>query len=213
MGINDVGGALAIVLGAQFTIRAVAMLARPRRSGARSEPGGPWAGLLTGSGFLLIGVLYFIYPRFPHGTRLGWIALALLGAGLILMVVSSAGSFRSPGRVRRLGPISTHTLDLSSLEPSSPDLPGPGPAVTPDARTAALIERIKNVRFSTVRLVPGYDEQEVDCYLDKLVALLSENGQLDRSELHDIHFSRTRIRPGYAMPDVDTFLAEVAQAA
>jgi DivIVA domain-containing protein len=54
--------------------------------------------------------------------------------------------------------------------------------------------------------------QEVDVFLDKLVANLSQNGRVDRSELSDARFSRTRIRPGYAMPDVDTFLEEVAQA-
>ena len=85
-------------------------------------------------------------------------------------------------------------------------------AITLDAGTAGLIERIKNVRFSTTRLAPGYDEEEVDTFLDKLVAALSGDGQLDRSELRTVRFSTTRLRPGYAMPDVDTFLGEVTQA-
>jgi DivIVA domain-containing protein len=91
-------------------------------------------------------------------------------------------------------------------------VPGPGPAIAPDAGTAGLVERIKNVRFGTVRLAPGYDEEEVDVFLDTLVAALGGDGQLDRSELRDARFKTTRIRPGYAMPDVDTFLDEVAHA-
>jgi DivIVA domain-containing protein len=91
-------------------------------------------------------------------------------------------------------------------------MPDPGPAIPLDARTTALIERIKTVRFSTTRLSPGYDEEEVDVFLDKLVAALSRDGQIDRSELRDVRFSRTRLRPGYVFTDVDAFLEEVAQA-
>jgi DivIVA domain-containing protein len=91
-------------------------------------------------------------------------------------------------------------------------MPGRGPASAPDACTAGLIERIKNVKFSTTRFAPGYDEEEVDTLLDRLVAALSQDGQLARLELRDIRFSRTWLRPGYAMPDVNTFLDEVAQA-
>jgi len=87
-----------------------------------------------------------------------------------------------------------------------------GPAITLDARTTGLIERIKTVTFSTTRLSPGYDEEEVDVFLDKLVAALSQEGQLNRSELRDARFSMTRLRPGYVMTDVDAFLEEVAQA-
>jgi len=46
----------------------------------------------------------------------------------------------------------------------------------------------------------------------KLVAALSQEGRLDRSQLREIRFSTTRMRPGYVMPDVDAFLDEVAQA-
>jgi DivIVA domain-containing protein len=88
----------------------------------------------------------------------------------------------------------------------------PGPAIALDARTTGLIERIKTVRFSTTRLSPGYDEEEVDVFLDKLVAALSQEGQLDRSELREVRFSTTRMRPGYVVPDVNAFLEEVAQA-
>jgi DivIVA domain-containing protein len=45
-----------------------------------------------------------------------------------------------------------------------------------------------------------------------VLAALSQDGQLDRSELREVQFSTTRLRPGYQMPDVDSFLEEVAQA-
>jgi DivIVA domain-containing protein len=76
-----------------------------------------------------------------------------------------------------------------------------------------LIERIQNARFRTTRLGSGYDEEEVDTYLDKLVALLSGGGRLDAVELSFVRFSTTRLRPGYVKQDVDTFLGEIAQLA
>jgi DivIVA domain-containing protein len=69
------------------------------------------------------------------------------------------------------------------------------------------------VRFSTVRLTCGYDELEVDAFLDKLMTDLSDNGQQHRSELRNVRFTTTLLRPGYARPEVDTFLNEVAQGA
>jgi DivIVA domain-containing protein len=103
----------------------------------------------------------------------------------------------SRGRARGLGPGPAET-------------PDPDPVIAPDS-IAGLIERIKNVKFHTVRLTPGYDEEEVDNFLDELVAILSHGGQLYRSRLSNARFSTTRIRPGYAVPDVDAFLDEVAQ--
>jgi DivIVA domain-containing protein len=136
----------------------------------------------------------------------GWIPRILAAAGLALVIVPWILSRR---RASRLGPSSVDTPLLSSAH-----RPGPGlcPAIAPDARTAGLIEQIENVKFSTTRVAPGYDEEEVDAFLDKLVAALSGDGQLDRSELRDVRFSTTRLRPGYAMPDVDTFLGKVTQA-
>ncbi|MGH3253844.1 MAG: DivIVA domain-containing protein [Streptosporangiaceae bacterium] len=204
MGIHEVTGTILIANGTIFVSRGLARLVRARRSGARSAaiPTEIYAALLVGLGSYVGGVLYLLYPRYPRGTRLSWIPL--LAAGLILLIVPW---FMPRRRARRLGPISTYTLDLRSAA-----LPGPRPSIAPDAHAASLIERIENVKFSTVRLVHGYDEAEVDAFLDRLVACLSEDGRVDRSELRDTHFSRTLLRPGYAMPDVDTFIEEVAQA-
>jgi DivIVA domain-containing protein len=74
-----------------------------------------------------------------------------------------------------------------------------------------LIERIQNARFRTTRLGSGYDEEEVDDFLDKLVAMLSGGGRLDATELSSVRFSPTRLRPGYVKQDVDAFLLEIAR--
>lgn len=199
MGIQDVTGWIFIVGGAANAGRAVRQLIRARRSEAPADPiaAGVWSGLALGLGSLVTGILDVSDLRFPHRTWLLWIAAALLVAGLMTLTAEWIVSRR---RARLLGP-------------RAADGPGPGPAIAPDARTAGLIERITNIRFGTVRLAPGYDEEEVDVFLDQLVAVLSQDGQLDHSQLHNARFSTTRIRPGYAIPDVDTFLAEVAHAA
>ena len=203
MGIQEVAGYVFIVGGAVIAGRALPPLVRASRSGARltAIPVGVWSDLLFGLGLLAAGVLDL---RFPHGTWLDLIPGVVSGAGLIVPIVHWIVSRKRP---RRLDLSSTRIPDLISG-----DMSGPGPASAPDAGTAGLIERIKNVKFSTTRLKPGYDEEEVDIFLDKLVASLSQDGQLDRLELRDIQFSRTRLRPGYVMPDVNTFLDEIAQA-
>jgi len=204
MGIEEVAGWLLIVNGAIGVGPVLPVLARARRSEARSGavPAGVWSRLLAGLGVLVSGILYLRYPHYPHS--LDWIPGILAAVGLIVLIVPWIVSRQ---KARRLGASSEYTAELGSA-----DAPGPGPAFAPDASTAGLIERIKNVKFDTVRLAPGYDEEEVDNFLDKLVAALSESGQVDRLELRNIKFSTTRLRPGYTMPDVDNFLDEVAQA-
>lgn len=194
MGTEDVAGWVAIGCGAVYIGHALRPLARAGRAEARSAAF--WSGLLVGLSVLVSGVFELRYPH--HGAWLRWASGTLLAAALILMVVPWMVSRQ---RSRPLRPTSAGTPG-----------PGPGPAIALDAGTASLVERIKHVRFSTTRLAPGYDEEEVDVFLDKIVAALSQGGQLDRSELSDIRFTRTRFRPGYTMPDVDTFLAEVARA-
>jgi hypothetical protein len=51
----------------------------------------------------------------------------------------------------------------------------------------------------------------VDTFLDKLIAVLGEDGQLDQGELRNVRFTARRLRPCYVMRDVDSFLRELAQ--
>ena len=75
-----------------------------------------------------------------------------------------------------------------------------------------MIEQIKNAKFGTTRLSTGYDEEEVDLFLDKLIAILGQSGRPDQAELGNAQFSATWLRPGYARQDVDSLLREIAQA-
>lgn len=81
-----------------------------------------------------------------------------------------------------------------------------------DAGYVDLIERIKNAKFRTTRLTPGYDDGEVDDLLDRLVAILRESDLPDPEELRNVQFTTRRLRPGYAMRDVDSLLREIAEA-
>jgi DivIVA domain-containing protein len=76
-----------------------------------------------------------------------------------------------------------------------------------------LIERIKNAQFRTTRWSPGYDEEEVDNFLDRVVATLRVSELPDQDELRNVQFATTRLRPGYVMQDVDGLLREIAEAA
>jgi DivIVA domain-containing protein len=81
-----------------------------------------------------------------------------------------------------------------------------------DSRHADLIERIQNAQFRTTRLSPGYDEEEVDNFLSRLVAILRDSALPDPEEVRNVQFATRRLRPGYAMQDVDRLLHEVAEA-
>ena len=199
MGIQDVGSLALIGLGFWIAGLSLPPLIKAVRTRERltAMPVGVWSGLLVGSGAILHGI-FVRGPRDPHAAWVGWIPGMLTMAGLLLPVIPWIVSRR---RARRLGSTFAGTPGLGSE-----------PAIVLDAKTTGLIERIKTVTFSTTRLSSGYDEEEVDVFLDKLVAALSQDGQLDRSELRDVRFSMTRMRPGYVMTDVDAFLEEVAQA-
>ncbi|HEX4093127.1 MAG TPA: DivIVA domain-containing protein [Trebonia sp.] len=84
-----------------------------------------------------------------------------------------------------------------------------------DARPAPgyldLIERVRNAKFRTTRLPPGYDDAEVDNFLDRIVGILSESGLPDPDELRSAQFTTRRLRPGYLKQDVDGLLAEIAE--
>ena len=81
-----------------------------------------------------------------------------------------------------------------------------------EARYLDLVERIQNAKFRTTRLSPGYDEEEVDSFLGRLVATLRGSDLPDYGEVRNVEFATTRLRPGYAMKDVDRLLREIAEA-
>jgi DivIVA domain-containing protein len=71
------------------------------------------------------------------------------------------------------------------------------------ATAQATIARIKAAKFLITRW-DGYDEAEVDGFLDEVVARLDRGEPAGRGEAPV--FSRTRLRPGYRKADVDALL-------
>jgi DivIVA domain-containing protein len=93
----------------------------------------------------------------------------------------------------------------------------PESAPGPEADRAELAEWVETQKFSTTRLRPGYDEEEVDAFLDAIqeTFLGIREPSLTPDEIRFIQFSTTRMRPGYDEEEVDAFLdeAEVRLAA
>lgn len=72
-----------------------------------------------------------------------------------------------------------------------------------------LIGLVRNVRFGTTRLRTGYDEQEVDAFLNEMITALRRD-RARASQVKNVVFVTTRMRPGYRQPDVDAFLERLA---
>jgi len=76
-----------------------------------------------------------------------------------------------------------------------------------------LIARIKEVRFAATRLHSGYDERDVDKFLDAVVANLASSATpLTPAQIRDKVFRRTRVKNGYLIEDVDDFRGLLADA-
>ncbi|MBR8744565.1 DivIVA domain-containing protein [Nocardiopsis sp. MG754419] len=98
-------------------------------------------------------------------------------------------------------------------QPTAPDTAGrpvsPGPRMKP--------EDVRDRRFATTRLTTGYNEQEVDEFLDRaeytlgaLVQGRPDRATLTAAEVERIQFATTRARPGYDPAQVDHFLDVLA---
>ena len=71
--------------------------------------------------------------------------------------------------------------------------------------------RSGSARFSTTRLRPGYDMEEVDGFLDAVgdTFLGVRQPPLTAEEIRAKQFATTRLRPGYDEEEVDAFLEDV----
>jgi DivIVA domain-containing protein len=78
--------------------------------------------------------------------------------------------------------------------------------VTDDA-TESMAKRIKNAQFKTTRLSAGYDEGEVDTFLDEAIEAIRRGQQASMPP----RFSETRLRPGYVKEQVDALVGEILQ--
>ncbi|MFC6001786.1 DivIVA domain-containing protein, partial [Streptomonospora nanhaiensis] len=72
---------------------------------------------------------------------------------------------------------------------------------------------IRNKQFRTVRLRPGYNEDDVDTLLDRVEATLAglqggppADRPVTAEEVENARFRTTRLSPGYDEDEVDEFL-------
>ncbi|PRX95529.1 DivIVA domain-containing protein [Allonocardiopsis opalescens] len=77
-----------------------------------------------------------------------------------------------------------------------------------------LSDRVERSQFPTTRFREGYDEQDVDTFLDRVVRTLrgTDPQPLNAAQVRATRFSTTRLRPGYDTAAVDALLEEVAAA-
>nr|WP_260408262.1 DivIVA domain-containing protein [Planomonospora venezuelensis] len=73
--------------------------------------------------------------------------------------------------------------------------------------------RVERVAFRPGRLGMGYDEGEVDVFLDRLVATFRGTAErpLTPQDVREARFTTVMFRAGYSVTQVDGFLAEMAE--
>ncbi|WP_055507294.1 DivIVA domain-containing protein [Nonomuraea pusilla] len=76
----------------------------------------------------------------------------------------------------------------------------------------AQAARVERAAFRPARMGAGYDEDEVDALLDRIVATLrgTTSYPVSGGEVREVRFSTVLLRAGYLIADVDAFLAGIA---
>ncbi|WP_326828643.1 DivIVA domain-containing protein [Streptosporangium sp. NBC_01810] len=125
---------------------------------------------------------------------------------------------RYPGAVDRepvaggspepLGAIETRYPGAVDREPVAGGSPEPLGADEAEEHAA----RVERVAFRPGRLGMGYNEDQVDAFLNRVAATL--RGTIDRpltpDDVRGVRFATVMLRPGYAVSEVDGFLADLA---
>ena len=101
--------------------------------------------------------------------------------------------------------IASKRRSRASVDENPPE-PVPGPEAG-----SILSEWATSREFSTTRLRPGYDIEEVDAFLEGIrqTFLGIRKPSLTTDEIRNKKFSTTRLRPGYDEEEVDAFLNAV----
>ncbi|NUW37969.1 DivIVA domain-containing protein [Nonomuraea sp. SMC257] len=76
----------------------------------------------------------------------------------------------------------------------------------------AQAARVERVAFRPGRMGTGYNEDEVDAFLDRIVATLRGTTEyaVTAKEVREARFSTVLLRSGYLISDVDAFLAGIS---
>lgn len=113
-------------------------------------------------------------------------------------------------------------------EPAAPRGPAPGghggpaghggPGTSAPANTRMSATSVRNKQFAITRLTTGYNEQEVDDFLDRAEFTLTmlmegrpDRATLTATDVERVQFATTRARPGYDPEQVDLFLDSLAE--
>jgi DivIVA domain-containing protein len=105
-------------------------------------------------------------------------------------------------------------LTRSAPDPA-PSVPQTRPEVDAQPLSDPLLtaDDVNNRQFKTVRLTEGYDEDEVDEFLDLVaLALTDPEGapvRLRAEDVRNTRFGTTRLREGYDVEEVDSFLDRI----
>ncbi|NUP04072.1 MAG: DivIVA domain-containing protein [Nonomuraea sp.] len=77
----------------------------------------------------------------------------------------------------------------------------------------AQAARVERVAFRPGRMGTGYNEDEVDAFLDRVVATLRGTTEfpVTAKEVREAKFSTVLFRAGYLIADVDSFLEDVGE--
>ncbi|MBE2998808.1 DivIVA domain-containing protein [Nocardiopsis sp. HNM0947] len=108
-------------------------------------------------------------------------------------------------------------------EPAAPPrVPVPGgpggPGTSSPAGPRMSATSVRNKQFAITRLTTGYNEQEVDDFLDRAEFTLTmlmegrpDRATLTATDVERVQFATTRARPGYDPEQVDLFLDALAE--
>ena len=197
-----------IVLGTIGATFPAARLTRGRTGGqplAPDERREAWQSVLS-SGLLVVTSLCQLMSLLTSSEF--W-PRAEIGAAIALILYTVAtwyGAARAEGLLGR--------AQAASPDPGVPPGSPRGPELLepePGASGQQLAEWVHRKQFSTTRLRPGYDEEEVDILLDKIRDTFLGTGvvPVTRQEIGSARFTRRYLRPGYDEEEVDSFLEQV----
>lgn len=103
--------------------------------------------------------------------------------------------------------------DAGAHRAETPHGPGRAGAEETEEWFEEQARRVERVSFRTGRLGMGYSEEEVDAFLDRVVATLrgTADAPLTAADVREARFSTVLFRAGYAIGEVDEFLADIAE--
>jgi DivIVA domain-containing protein len=160
------------------------------------------------------------YAAFTYegGVHRHWALNVVLHDGRIVRVKATArdgsASPRMLAAIRQVAErygIPAELAGVARWRPHASVEESPSESARSGAGGIILSERAASGDFSTTRLRPGYDIEEVDAFLEAIrqTFLGMREPTLTVDDIRNKKFSTTRLRPGYDEEEVDAFLDSV----